>query len=87
MSDVPPSIPLVLQLGDTVSARECSLLLESSDAGPTLGALLERYLRNAPIDRLLEESRITRSSADALFAIQDLVYASDGTSARACGGG
>ena len=67
----------ILQLRDTVSARECSLLLGPADAGLTLGALLERYLRNAPIDRLLEESRITRSSADALFAIQDLVYASD----------
>ena len=77
MLDVAPSIPRVLQLRDTVSARECSLLLEPSDAGLTLGALLERYLRNAPIDRLLEESRVTRSSADALFAIQDLVYASD----------
>ena len=68
---------LILQLRDTVSARECSLRLEPSDAGLTLGALLERYLRNVPIDRLLEESRITQSSADALFAIQDLVYASD----------
>ena len=67
----------ILQLRDTVSGRECSLLLEAPDAGLTLGALLDRYLRNAPIDRLLEESRITRSSADALFAIQDLVYASD----------
>ena len=46
---------LILQFRDTVSARECSLLLEPSDAGQTLGALLERYLRNAPIDRLLEE--------------------------------
>ena len=72
-----PAIPLVLQLRDTVSTRECSLLLESSDAGLTLGDLLERCLRNAPIDRLLEESCITQPSADALFAMQDLVYASD----------
>ena len=68
---------LILQLHDTVSARECSVLLEPSDAGLTLGALLERYLRHAPIGRLLDESRITQSSADALFALQDLVYASD----------
>ena len=68
---------LILQLRDTVSARESSLLLESADAGLTLGELLERYLRNVPIDRLLAESRITQSSADALFAMQDLVYASD----------
>ena len=67
----------ILQLRDAVSERECSLLLDPSDAGLALGGLLERYLRNAPIGRLLEESRITRSSADALFSIQDLVYASD----------
>ena len=67
----------VLQLHDTVSARECSLLLDPEDAGLTLGALLERYLRDAPIDRLLAESRMTQSSADSLFAMQDLVYASD----------
>ena len=69
--------PLVLQLRDTVSVRECSLLLEPEDGQLTLNGLLERYLRNPPIDRLLEESRITRSSADSLFAMQDLVYASD----------
>ena len=73
----PLTIPLVLQLRDTVSTRECSLLLEPEYAGLTLGKLLERCLRNAPIDRLLEESRITQPSADALFAMQDLVYASD----------
>ena len=73
-SNVPP---LVLQLRDTVALRECSLLLEQEDASLTLGALLERYLRHAPIDRLLEESRITGSSADSLCAMQDLVYASD----------
>ena len=68
---------LILQLRDTVSTRKCSLLLDPEDAELTLGALLEGYLRHAPIDRLLKESRITQSSADALFAIQDLVYASD----------
>ena len=77
MPNEPPSTPQVLQLRDTVSTRECSLLLEPGDAGLTLGALLERYLRHAPIDRLLADERITPSSADALFAIQDLVYASD----------
>ena len=71
------SSPHILQLKDTVSARECSLYLEPDDVGLTLGALLERYLKNVPIDRLLRESRLTRSSADSLYAIQDLVYASD----------
>ena len=67
----------ILQLRDEVSTRECSLRLEPEDVGLPLGALLERYLRRAPIDRLLAESRITHSSADTLFAMQDLVYASD----------
>ncbi len=77
MSQSTSTGPLVLQLRDTVSVRECSLLLEPEDAGLTLNGLLERYLRNSSIDRLLEELRITRSSADSLFAMQDLVYASD----------
>ncbi len=77
MSQSTPPGPLVLQLRDTVSVRECSLLLEPEDAGLTLGELLDRYLRHAPIGQLLAADRITRSSADSLFAMQDLVYASD----------
>ena len=46
------------------------------DISLPLGALLEKYLKRAPIQRLLRESRITQHSADALYAIQDLVYAS-----------
>ena len=67
----------ILQIRDTVSARECSLRLEQEDIGLPLAALLERYLKQAPIRQLLDASRITASSADALYAIQDLVYASD----------
>ena len=70
-------MPHILQINDTVSTRECSLRLEPEDVGLPLGALLDRYLRQVPIAQLLRESRITPSSADALYAIQDLVYASD----------
>ena len=70
-------LPHILQLHDTVSARQCSLRLEPEDAGLPLGELLARYVKDAPIGRLLAESRITASSADALYALQDLVYASD----------
>ena len=70
-------MPPVLQVKDIVSTRECSLLLEPEDTGITLGELLERYLRQAPIGRLLADSRITASSADNHYALQDLVYASD----------
>ena len=70
-------LPIVLQLRDTVAVRECSLRLEPEDVSLPLGALMERYLKQVPIARLLEQSCITQSSADSLYAIQDLVYASD----------
>ena len=71
-------MPHILQINDTVSTRNCSLRLEPEDVGLPLAALLERYLKRTSIPQLLDESRITPSSADALYAIQDLVYASDG---------
>ena len=78
MVDATPSIPLVLQLRDEVSARECSLRLDPERLPVMpLGALLDRYLKNAPLEQLLAESRITSTSAEALYAIGDLVYASD----------
>ena len=67
----------ILQLRDAVSTRECSLRLEPEDIGQPLNALLERYLKHAPLERLQQESRITLSSGDALYAIADLLYASD----------
>ena len=66
----------ILQFSDLVSTRRCALLIAPEDASLPLHALLEKYLRNAPICRLLKESRITPQSADTLYAIQDLVYAS-----------
>lgn len=41
-----------------------------------LGALTDFYLKHAPLDQLRRESRITGPSADSLYALQDLVYAS-----------
>ena len=79
MPESAPLVPHILQLKDTVSTRECSLRLDPEDIGLPLGALLDRYLRHAPIQRLLTESRITPSSADSLFSLLDLVYASDDT--------
>ena len=66
----------ILQLWDSVSNRRCTLRMDSLDASLPLGGLLDRYLKQAPIDRLLQESRITQPSADALYALQDLVYVS-----------
>ncbi len=70
-------IPHLLQLHDTVSTRECSLRLEPRDVGLPLGKLLGCYVKHPSIQRLLAESRITASSADTLYALGDLVYASD----------
>jgi len=66
----------ILQLWDSVSNRRCTLRMDPADASLPLGALLERYLEQAHIDRFLQESRITQPSADALYALQDLVYVS-----------
>ena len=71
--------PCILQIRDTVANRECSLRLEPEDLGSSLSRLMEKYVKQAPMQRLLAESRMTESSADALFAIQDLLYASDDT--------
>ena len=67
----------ILQLSDAVSTRQCSLRLEPEDIGLPLGELLNHYVKHAPIERLLAEWRITASSADILYALGDLVYASD----------
>ena len=66
----------ILQISDAVSNRQCALRIDSEDASQPLGRLLEQYLKRAPINRLLQESRITQRSADTLFALQDLVYVS-----------
>ncbi len=77
MPDIESSIPHILQLKDTLSTRQCSLRLEPEDAGLPLGELMSRYVKGPPIERLLRESRITASSAETLYALGDLVYASD----------
>ena len=71
----------ILQLWDSVSNRRCTLRMDPGDTYLSLGGLLDKYLKHAPIGRLLKESRITQTSADALFAMQDLVYISADTGA------
>ena len=66
----------ILQFSDLVSNRECALRIAPGDAILPLGELLARYLKHVPIQQLLQESMITQHSADTLYAIQDLVYAS-----------
>ena len=69
----------ILQVRDTVSNRECSLLIEPEHTGLPVSRLIERYVKQVSIPELLAEDRITESSAESLYAIQDLLYASDDT--------
>ena len=65
----------VLQLTDGVAGRRFALRIDREHAGWTLRRLLERYLRDCPLDELLAARRITPRSAEELRAIQDYVYA------------
>ena len=73
--DAPPVC--ILQLSDSLTLRKAALRLYPGDDSLPLGALLDKYLKDAPISQLLRESRITQDSADALFSLQDLAYSSD----------
>ncbi len=66
----------LLQFTDSLTDRKCLLRIEQQDASLTLKDLLQKYLKNAPIERLLEEGRIAHESAETLSALQDLVYLS-----------
>ena len=66
----------LLQLTDTLTDRKCVLRVDKNDSSLPLEQLLEKYLKNAPLERLLEQGRITHHSADGLAALQDLVYMS-----------
>ena len=67
---------VILQINDSITARAAALRIDPQDALLPMGFLLDRYLLHAPIDRLIQEGNITKRSADALFSLQDLVYAS-----------
>ena len=65
----------VLQVTDLVSTRRFAVRVDEADAAADLRQLLERYLKHPPIERLLEERRITPAAAEMLASVQDLVYA------------
>ena len=65
----------VLQVTDGVSGRRFALRIDGEHAGWTLRRLLERYLRDCPLDELLAARRVTPRSAEDVRAIQDYVYA------------
>ena len=64
----------LLQFSDSLSGRKCILRIEQEDVLLSLRRLLEKYLKNPPTGRLLEEGRITQGSVETLSDIQDFVY-------------
>ena len=64
----------ILQLTDTVSGRRCAVRIDPTDSDLPLDRLLDRYLKQPPLPRLLAEKRITGVSAEILASLQDLVY-------------
>ena len=64
----------ILQITDEVTTRRCALRMEPEAAGLPLQELVQRYLKEPHIDRLLAERRITDDSAETLTSLQDMVY-------------
>ena len=77
MASMDTERPLILQLTDTVTTRAAALRIDGEDAALTLGALLDRWLKNTPLDSLRQQGRTTERSEATLFALQDLVYAAN----------
>ena len=69
----------ILQFSDSLTTRKCALRIDSQDSGLTLAGLLDKYIKNSPIQRLLLENRITEESAEVLQDLQDFVYISSNT--------
>ena len=65
---------LILQFSDLVSTRKGALRIDAGEGSRPLRYLLDRYVKHAPVDRLLREGRITPDSASTLYALQDLLY-------------
>ena len=64
----------LLQFSDSLSGRKCVLRIEKEEVLLPLTRLLEKYLKNPPVGRLLEEGRITQDSVEILSDLQDFVY-------------
>lgn len=67
----------ILQIDDLVTGKRFALRMDEKDVGLNLSDLLDRYLKNCPVDSLREDGRIIESNAQSLLDIQDLVYVSD----------
>ncbi len=64
----------LLQFSDSLLGRKCILRIEIEETLLLLKHLLEKYLKNPPVERLLEEGRITQDSVETLSDIQEFVY-------------
>ena len=66
----------ILQISDSLTARKCALRIDPQDSRLPLMGLLDKYLRNCPIQLLLRENRLTAESAEVVQDLQDFVYIS-----------
>ena len=64
----------LLQFTDSLTDRKCVLRIGEDEAFLPLNDLLGQYLKNPPLEHLLESGRITTDSAETLSSLQDLVY-------------
>ena len=69
----------ILQFSDSLTARKCALRIDPQDSRLPLTGLLDKYLKNCPIQSLQRESRLTEDSASVLQDLQDFVYISSNT--------
>ena len=69
--------PVILQLTDSVTTRAAAVRIGARDLELPLTSLLEKWLKHVPLDRLLQDGGTTSRSASTLFALQDLVYATN----------
>ena len=66
----------ILQISDSLTPRKCAVRVDPQESRLPLTELLDKYLKNPSVQRLLLENRMTEDSAEALQDLQDFVYIS-----------
>ena len=70
---------LILQMTDLVTGRRCPMRIDPQDWTLLLSGLLDKYLKDCPVQALVKDNALTPESAEVLQDLQDLVYVpSDG---------
>ena len=69
--------PRILRLSDAYTGHAAVIRLAQEDEDSSVGQLLDKYLLNPGVTRLINNEAITPESLDSLRALQDLCYACD----------